>query len=314
MAFLRWLAFTALSAPGVAIAFLVFPHGGFAAEYQNAEKYCEQYCGLWTYYDKSEQSKKYLKIEKGKSGTFKLREGGNDSYEYKNKINWYGDNTVVRDLKGNELTGIYLKPSGRGLQGEFISPNFYATHSQEFKFKLTLELKPSNKMLYSIWSSIRGGETETFEATRVGATEATKGSAKSTGETDQPIRIGVVQNTSAVGGCGCYFSLASPGGKTGRDGYIFFADYAGNARMNINGQDVELREVGREQAKGELGRCSKKRCKYTASGINAAVEYRETKKCPPEPTECEVTGYDVTITVEKGGLRQKVTGKGECGC
>ena len=140
-------------------------------------------------------------------------------------------------------------------------------------------------------------------------------SAKSTGAMDEPISIGVVRDTSAIGGCSCYFSPVSPGGKIGSEGYIFFADYAGKARMNINGRDVELQEVGREQAKGELGRCSKKRCKYTASGISATVDYRETNKCPPEPNGgCEVTGYDVTITVEKSGQRQKMKGKGECGC
>jgi hypothetical protein len=275
----------------------------------------DEFVGIWQYPSSMpNRITNYLRVRKVGKGEFRLTEG------IKDRENPFKDSDTIMWTEPNRFcnngSAIKLTHDMGMLKGKFVADCFRPTHSHEFTYKVSLKLQPNGTMIYAVWSSGDGkhGDTETFEATRVGATGATKGSAKSTGETDQPIRIGVVQNTSAIGGCSCYFSAASPGARTGRDGYIFFADYAGKARMNINGQDVELREVGREQAKGELGRCSKKRCKYTASGINATVDYRETNKCPPDPTECEVTGYDVTITVEKGGLRQKVMGKGECGC
>jgi hypothetical protein len=62
--------------------------------------------------------------------------------------------------------GIYLKPSESKLMGKFVSSNFYATHGQDFTYKIVITLKSDYKVLYSVNSSIRG-ETEMHEATKV---------------------------------------------------------------------------------------------------------------------------------------------------
>jgi len=46
------------------------------------------------------------------------------------------------------------------LVASFVSPNFYATHGMDFTYRITSELKGGNEMLFSVWCSIRGGETE----------------------------------------------------------------------------------------------------------------------------------------------------------
>ena len=130
-------------------------------------------------------------------------------------------------------------------------------------------------------------------------------------DSDKSLSIGVLKN-SVIDDCSCSFHRASPNKNTDADQYIFVVGYSGQARININGRDIELRENGRK--KDESGRCARNSCTYSGSGITATARYRQTSKCPPEPTECEVNDYDVTITVEKGGHRQILRGKGQCGC
>jgi hypothetical protein len=126
------------------------------------------------------------------------------------------------------------------------------------------------------------------------------------------IQISLLTNISPAG-CGCYVSPADNREKA-YDKYLFISDAAGNAYINIEGRDTVLQEMGRKQAKDEGGYCQGKRCVYSGNGVKATVSFRETRKCPPEPTECEVTDYDVTIVVEKGGSTQRLKGKGSCGC
>ena len=281
------------------------------------------YVGIWQYRDKHSPSDvtHYLKITEAGQDTWRLIEGTKVGYEIRDgKSVYVADKAAIswrnRKLPYYEDPIIILRQSNGKVSSTFVSGVFRPTHSYDFTYTLTLTLASPDTLIHSVWSSPDGkrGDTKTFEATRVGGAAVPKGLSKSTGDPYQAMRIGSVANTSAIGGCSCYFSPVAPRNKSASQGYVFFADYAGTARININGRDVELREVGREQKKGELRRCSKKRCKYTGGGLTATVEYLEAKRCPPEPTECEVTGYDVTITVEKGGKQQQIKAKGECGC
>jgi hypothetical protein len=147
------------------------------------------------------------------------------------------------------------------------------------------------------------------QATRIKSSNSSK---KSSAISSVEPLIGVIKNTSVIGGCGCTFHPISTSGSTQFDQYVFFVDYSGRAHININGKDIELREKWRKQ--GDLGICSRNSCTYTASSIIATAYYHQTSKCPPEPTECEVNDYNVTITVEKNGLKQKIKATGSCGC
>lgn len=126
--------------------------------------------------------------------------------------------------------------------------------------------------------------------------------------------IGTILDASIAGGCHCSVNKVSQSGEKIWDQYLFAADYEGKARLNVDGRDVNLRETERKEKPGEYGVCSGQGCTYSGDGITATVDYKETRRCPPEPTECEVTDYDVKITVLKNGQQQSVTGKGQCGC
>lgn len=171
----------------------------------------------------------------------------------------------------------------------------------------------SHAVEYTLWMDVcRGEKTEwSPEATKVGAPtpSATGTPSAKEGQT----QIGLLKHI-AFPGCGCYFSPVVPRGKKVFDKYLFISDATGKAYINIDGRDTVLQEVGRKQTKDEDGYCAGKRCTFSANGVKTTVDFHETEKCPSEPTECEITGYDVTITVEKGSLKQRVKGKGFCGC
>jgi hypothetical protein len=113
----------------------------------------DKFCGIWEYDDSG--AKQYLKIIK-EAERFKFDRG----YKYDGVIVWEGNRTK------NE-NGIYLKLSNGKLVGEFISCNFYPTHAEEFTYKITLELKSNNRLHYTVYWSIRGGETVEKEAIKI---------------------------------------------------------------------------------------------------------------------------------------------------
>jgi len=111
------------------------------------------FCGIWEYDENG--VKNYLKITKEESGRIKFFRG----YKDEGQISW-----TEPMLKNTDA--IYLKPSNGKLTGEFVSSNLYATHGEEFTYKITLDAKSNNKLIYSVYSSIRG-ETDEREATKI---------------------------------------------------------------------------------------------------------------------------------------------------
>ena len=112
-----------------------------------------KYCGTWEY-DRY-GSKSYFKITDVGNGKFKFSPG----YKYENSILW--NEPMLKNANG-----IYLKYVNGKLNGKFISGNFYATHGQDFTYKITLALKSDDKVTYSVNSSIRN-ETDVSEATKI---------------------------------------------------------------------------------------------------------------------------------------------------
>jgi hypothetical protein len=130
------------------------------------------------------------------------------------------------------------------------------------------------------------------------------------------IKIGVLQDTSVAGGCGCMFSPASDRGQVSFGRVLFSSDTECNAWMNIDGRDVKLTAEGPTRADPDFpdARCDAKPATYFGTGIEVRVQRKVARECPPEPTECEVTDYDVTLTVEKGVATQSAHAQGMCGC
>ena len=280
----------------IIITIMCFP---LHAEQQMTEG--DKFVGIWQYPDEYiSDNMNYLKIIKVGVGKYRLVEGFKDVKNLGPNIRWL-------DKRNNDINNdIYLRLSRGKLKGEFVSINFRPTHANEFKYKITIELKSNNKLFYSVLTM--GGE-EKHEATRVESSSTSNQQLDL--NSDKPLSIGVLKN-SVIDDCGCLFHQLSSNKNTDADQYIFVVGYSGQARININSQDIELRENGRK--KGESGRCARNSCTYSGSGITATARYRQISRCPPEPTECEVNDYDATITVEKGGYRQIVKGKGQCGC
>ena len=134
-------------------------------------------------------------------------------------------------------------------------------------------------------------------------------------------KIGKIIDTRVIGsgnGCSCTFELANSNVSAGLNQSILFgADYRmtdGKAWMNINGRDVELFSMGSKITSNENDPVRPMSPVYSGDGMTASVDYRQIDSCPPEPTQCEVNRYDITVTLETGGLRETVKGNGSCGC
>ena len=105
---------------------------------------------------------------------FHLTEGNQDRQNP-----FFADKETIMWTKQNEYcnTGSPIKLSlAKGmLKGKFVAGCFRATHGFDFTYEVSVKLQADGKILYSVWSSADGkhGDTETYEAIRVGATEAT---------------------------------------------------------------------------------------------------------------------------------------------
>lgn len=112
-----------------------------------------KYCGVWEYDQYG--SKSYFKITDVGNGKFRFVPG-----------NKYEGNITFHEPMLTNASAIYLKYVKGKLKGKFISGNFYATHAQDFTYKITCDLKSDDKLTYSVNSSIRG-ETDVAEATKI---------------------------------------------------------------------------------------------------------------------------------------------------
>lgn len=121
--------------------------------------------------------------------------------------------------------------------------------------------------------------------------------------------IGYIKNEDLVDMCGCTFEHRSNG-----RGNTFAADASNQiAWMNIDGEDVKLRltHSGGSRARGIGSRYTET---YEAEGVKALLVMTVNRLCIPYSSECETTGYNVTITVSKDTRRATVKAKGQCGC
>ncbi len=156
---------TRTTAPLQVLVFLMFTMACLpfaAAEKSDDASGGDSLLGVWRYQAEYQQKPmNFLRITRVGSGKLKLEEGFMDDYSYKDQIFW-----LSPEIDNSEP--IYLAPSRGAWKGSLKSPNFRPTHGRVFTYKLTLTPKTNDKVLYTVWCSIRGGESETFEATRAG--------------------------------------------------------------------------------------------------------------------------------------------------
>ena len=121
--------------------------------------------------------------------------------------------------------------------------------------------------------------------------------------------IAYIKNEDLVDMCGCTFAH-----RANSPGTTFAADASGEtAWMNIDGEDVKFKLTHSGGSKvHRIG--SRYTDTYEAEGVKALVVRTVNRLCVPYNSECETTGYNVTITVSKDGRRAIVKAKGQCGC
>ena len=128
---------------------------------------------------------------------------------------------------------------------------------------------------------------------------------------------GLIRNVSGaveVQGCGCYFQFPNEGRNSNR--YLFFEDFSEESPlMNIDGENVRLKLVSSSEPSGGVPKKGERFSRnYVSRGAKVRMDFVTTSVCAPNDEACESTGYDVTVTVWKGGLKQTVKAVGGCGC
>lgn len=113
--------------------------------------------------------------------------------------------------------------------------------------------------------------------------------------------ITISGEASLGSGCGCYFTSTK---KSKRPVFVSID----KAMMHIDGRDIVLQHVKGDSP--EPGR--KSRQIYSGEGTHVQLDYLSGKRC--EGMECEVTEYQLSITVKTRGGETTLPASGECGC
>jgi hypothetical protein len=111
---------------------------------------------------------------------------------------------------------------------------------------------------------------------------------------------------------GCAWSASSPQVGTG---FMFLAELdESKVLMRIDGKDTVL-TASEPRPVGALAKVGDTRIRtYKAGDISVTATYTATWVCPAGDEGCEVTKYDVTFTVTRGGRAQEIRASGDVGC
>jgi hypothetical protein len=126
------------------------------------------------------------------------------------------------------------------------------------------------------------------------------------------VRIGIVRNAADFQEGGCTLQFATDSARHNQRN-VFLSDLGDSAVMNIDGKDVKLGLVRRQERKGEPKKGDRSTCSYAAKGITVRVDFVVTGLCDPNDESCEVVYYDATITVARGDGKRAIKVKGMCG-
>lgn len=128
----------------------------------------------------------------------------------------------------------------------------------------------------------------------------------------KPIAIAALKRKDLLDGCGCYFMLESDKDKNNPP-YVFFGEPKGNALMNIDGKDVEVKLVHSDNTDG-LKKGDKYKQTFKTGDISIQIDYVVTEACEPGIEACESTGLAITITATQGIRSGAIKATGFCGC
>jgi murein DD-endopeptidase MepM/ murein hydrolase activator NlpD len=121
-------------------------------------------------------------------------------------------------------------------------------------------------------------------------------------------------------GCGCtFFDARDYPPKSHEESlrYLFESDDTCKVRMHIGREQLELRAKGRyvDEATGLGDASCRAYPEYVGPEIEVTVEFGEdTYRCGPDSAECEVTGYQPTITLKSPKQQISLRAVGGCGC
>lgn len=131
------------------------------------------------------------------------------------------------------------------------------------------------------------------------------------------VKIGELKNSDRVDGCSCGFQTAVEAGKTDSQKFLFLSELGSREGwMNINGKDTKFKLVKTTENTRRRARVGDRFYEEYSdtAGVKVRIDYTTKWVCPPGDESCEVTNYDVTITVTKGKTSKTVKAKGSCGC
>jgi hypothetical protein len=130
------------------------------------------------------------------------------------------------------------------------------------------------------------------------------------------VNVAEIKNSNIVDGCSCRFQTAVEAKKQNSQKYLFLSELGSNEGwMNINGKDTKLKFVKTTQNTRRRARVGDRFYEeYSAPGVKVRIDYVTKWVCPPRDESCEVTNYDVSITVTKGKSSKTIKAKGSCGC
>lgn len=130
------------------------------------------------------------------------------------------------------------------------------------------------------------------------------------------VEIAELKNSDVVNGCSCGFQTAAEAKKADSQKFLFLSELgSGEGWMNINGKDTKLKLVKTTENTRRRAKVGERFYEeYSAAGVKVRIDYTTKWVCPPRDESCEVTNYDVTITVTKGKTSKTIKAKGSCGC
>ena len=129
------------------------------------------------------------------------------------------------------------------------------------------------------------------------------------------LRIGYVTSRRVARGCNCAFQLPEDYAAN-RPRYVFVNDGESYALMNIDGQDMDLEFLSRQDPPSEriIREGDGSTEVYRTGRVSVRIDYTVTRLCQPGDRDCEKTWYDAVITLVRDGARRSIKVRGICGC
>jgi hypothetical protein len=130
------------------------------------------------------------------------------------------------------------------------------------------------------------------------------------------ITVGYVSDANVVDGCGCSFYWPGEENKEGAKS-IFSSDFGKMVWMNLNGKDTLLKLIKSTESKTNVKKGGRYYEIYQTGEMTIRLDYHVTWTCEadmPESESCEVTYYNLKITLSKNHQQKTILAKGVCGC